>query len=111
MTEEDLLYFENNLIEKFDDFWSYSILKDEFYGDNKIYIVAKENNEIVGFAGLLIIIDEANIMNIVTRKDKRSNGIGSKLLAYLIYIAKEKNMNLYTRSDEHTKLLLTIRKI
>lgn len=96
MTEEDLLYFEKNLATDFDDFWNFSILKQEFFSENTTYIIAKQNEEIVGFAGILIIIDEANIMNIVTKKDKRNLGIGTLLLQELIKISNERKMKTVT---------------
>ena len=96
MTQKDLLYFENNLITEFDEFWNYSILKQEFFNDNTTYIVAKQNDEIVGFAGILAIIDEANIMNIVTKKNKRNLGIATLLLNELINISKSKNLKSIT---------------
>lgn len=58
-------------------------------GLDSYYIVAKQNQEIVGFAGILKIIDEINIMNIVVRKDKRQEGIGSKLLNAIFEITKK----------------------
>lgn len=102
MTHEDLLYFEKNLITEFDDFWNYSILAQEFSNENTTYIVAKQNGKILGFAGILTIIDEANIMNIVTKKDKRNLGIGSLLLQNLINISKQKKLKSITLEvNEH----------
>ena len=57
------------------------VIKDpymlEFLGldNNSKYLVAKINNEIVGFAGIKIILDSADIMNIVTKKTFRNKGI------------------------------------
>ena len=44
----------------------------------------KENNNIVGFAGIKKILDEVDLMNIVTQKSKRNFGIASMLLENLI---------------------------
>ena len=87
MNTEDLNYFRTHLNVEFDDFWSYTILESEFNNKNTNYIVAESNGELVGFAGILTIIDEANVMNIVTKKDKRQIGIGSMLLSELIQIS------------------------
>lgn len=65
-------------------------------GLDSYYIVAKQNQEIVGFAGILKIIDEVNIMNIVVRKDKRQEGIGSKLLNEIFEIAKQQKAQSIT---------------
>ena len=64
-----------NLETDFDNFWNENILKDEILKENRKYIVCKENDEIVGFAGISIILKEAELMNIVVRKNKRNNGI------------------------------------
>lgn len=96
MTVQDLSYLKNVLTIDFDDFWTYSILEQEFFNENTTYIIAKKDNEIIGFAGILTIIDEANIMNIVTKKNKRNLGIGSKLLSELINISKSKNFKSIT---------------
>ena len=77
----------------FDDFWNYSVLKDELNSKNSTYFVVKnEENEILGFAGIKIILDEVEIMNIVTKKDCRNQGIGKLLLNRIILEAKNKNI-------------------
>ena len=76
-------------LEDFDDFWTKSILKDELLSPLSHYFVAKSGEDILGFAGLKFLLDEAHITNIVVRKDKRRLGIGSILLEALINKAKE----------------------
>ena len=98
MSLNDLENIKNILISDFDDFWNYNILKDELESENSIYIVAKSNNEIIGFAGIKILLDEADIMNIVTKKCYRNQGIGTLLLKTLISISK--NLNLHSLSLE-----------
>lgn len=89
MTITDLNNIKDNLNSNFDDFWNYNILKEEIENNNSKYIVAKINDEIVGFAGIKIIMDKADIMNIVTKKSFRNEGIGTLLLENLISIAYE----------------------
>ena len=96
MKLSDLNAIKNILTDEFDDFWNYEILKEELTNSSSKYVIAKEGNEIVGFAGLKIILDEADIMNIVTRKSFRNKGIGSLLLKYLIKIANEQNLKSIT---------------
>ena len=77
----------------FDDFWNYSVLKNELNSKNSTYFVVKnEENEILGFAGIKIILDEAEIMNIATKKACRNQGIGKLLLDRIILEAKNKNI-------------------
>lgn len=98
MTLTDIITIKNNLISDFDDFWTYHILKEELENQNSSYLVAKIDNEIVGFAGIKIILDEADIMNIVTKKTYRNQGIGTLLLENLISLSKK--LNLKTLSLE-----------
>ena len=81
------------LISDFDDFWSFSTLKEEVENENSSYIIGKINNEIIGFAGLKKIFDQADIMNIVIKKTYRNQGIGTLLLENLILLAKDLNIS------------------
>ena len=93
MNLSDLLQIKDILNSDFDSFWSYNILEEELKSENSYFIVAKNKADIiVGFAGLKVIVDEADIMNIVVKKSFRHNGIGSTLLEYLISFAKDKNL-------------------
>lgn len=88
MNLQDLGDIKDCLLTDFDDFWSYNILKQELENGKSKYFVAKQENEIVGFAGVMLVIDEVNIMNIVVRKNKRNLGIGSLLLEEIIRFSK-----------------------
>lgn len=96
MTSEDIVSIEPNFSDNFDKFWSIDVLKHDFKDNNSQYVVAKMNNEIVGFAGIKIIIDEADIMNIAVKIDKRKSGIGSMLLEKLLEISKLSNCTSIT---------------
>ena len=89
MNLSDFEEIKDNLVEDFDSFWTPSILEEELKSENSKYVVAKENNEIVGFAGIWISPVDVQITNIVTKKTERKRGIGTKLLDKLIEMAKE----------------------
>ena len=97
ITEMSLFDLENIkdiLISDFDDFWNYNILKEELESSNSKYIIAKTNDgEIIGFAGIKIILDNADIMNIVVKKSWRNQGVGNLLLSNLISICKISNLS------------------
>lgn len=102
MTEADIEEISPNFQTEFDEFWNINNLKNDFQNPNSTYFVARLDNEIVGFAGFLNICDEANIMNIVTKINKRHLGIGSKLLSQLIASAHEQNCKSITLEvNEH----------
>ena len=96
MNLQHLEIIKDCLLTDFDNFWSYNILKQELENGKSKYFVAKQENEIVGFAGILLIIDQVNIMNIVVKKDKRNFGIGSSLLEEIIRYSKIHNATSIT---------------
>lgn len=95
MTLRDLDEISNNL-NNFDDFWTVGIFKEELNNPNCHYIIAIDNNEIVGFAGISCVIDESTINNIAVRSDKRNCKIGSLLLENLIIISRNLHSSFLT---------------
>lgn len=69
---------------EFDDFWNKNIFEQDFASENALYYQVIEQNEIVGILGSSKILEIVEIRNIVVKKDKRGQGIGSKLLAYFV---------------------------
>ena len=105
----DLQKIKNNLSDDFDDFWNYNVFKSELESSNSKYLVAKINQEIVGFGGIKIIDNQADIMNIVTKKGKRNLGIGSSILKKLIELSKNLNLkalNLEVKDSNKIAILL-----
>lgn len=62
--------------------WSLSGIQDVLRYSDNIYYVARQtdNREIVGFAGIMLIADEAELLNIAVRKDFQGQGVGQLLL-------------------------------
>lgn len=89
MTLSDLYEISKYLTTDFDDFWNVNILESELKNEFSKYIIAKLNDEIVGFAGVIDTVDQLEITNIVVKKNFRKKGIGSKLLENLIMLAKK----------------------
>ncbi len=91
MHVSDLDEIKETLTDNFDNFWNYEIFKEELVNNNSSYLVARYNGEIVCYGGIKIVLDVADVMNIVTRKDKRNIGFGRFILNELITIANEEN--------------------
>ena len=104
MTLNDLEQIKENLQTDFDDFWNFEIFKEELTNNNSMYLVLRYENEIVSFGGVKIILDEADIMNIVTKKDKRNQGFAKFLLNELITIAEEQNCKTITLEVDENNL-------
>ena len=96
MTLSDFNEIQPILLNEFDDFWNESTFENEITSSNSFYIVAKSQHKIVGFAGFKYVLDEADIMNLVTKKNKRNNGIATQLLIHLFENAKSKKISKLT---------------
>ena len=65
--------------------WSLDSINKELDNKNAKYIVAvTENNEVVGFIGLWMVLDEGDITNVAVHPNYRKQKIGSLLMEYVI---------------------------
>lgn len=65
--------------------WSLDSINKELDNKNAKYIVAvTENNEVVGFIGLWIVLDEGDITNVAVHPNYRKQKIASLLIEYVI---------------------------
>lgn len=76
--------------------WSKTSYIQELSNPIAKYLVAKVDNNIIGFAGTWIILDEAHITNIAVHPNCRKQGIASKLVEELINYCKNKNCTSFT---------------
>lgn len=110
MTFEDFKSIENVLQTEFDEFWTPSILKSELESSLSKYIVAKNEDEVVGFAGIIILPDDVEITNIVTKKNERKKGIGKLLLDKLIQMAFELKKDISLEVNEENNAAINLYK-
>ena len=96
MEKEHLEQIKDILQTEFDEFWNADVLAKELENPLSTYIVAINQDDVVGYAGLWEPIDEGHVTNIVTRKNNRGNKIATKMLEELINIAKSKNLKCVT---------------
>ncbi len=109
MNLDDLNQIKNILFSDFDDFWNYSIFKSELENSNSYYLTAKDKSKIVGFAGIKVSIPDADIMNIVVRKNYRKHGIGSFLMRELINFASSLGVrNLFLEVNEKNSSAISL---
>ena len=110
MTLSDYELIKDCLIEEFDEFWKPSILKSELENELSRYVVAKDKNQIVGFAGIIILPDDVEITNIVTKKNERKKGIGKLLLDKLIQMAFELKKDISLEVNEENLAAINLYK-
>ena len=88
MSIDDLDSIKSVLQDEFDDFWNYNVFKEELKNENSYYIIAKLEDNIVGFGGIWKAVDDVHITNIVVKKNFRKLGIGNVILEHLIKIGR-----------------------
>lgn len=96
MTLDDLNSISSRLSTDFDSFWNYNTIKSEIDKPESIFLVAKCNNEIIGFADIWKAIDIIHLMDIVVAKSHRQKNVGSFLLNKIINLCLENNINELT---------------
>lgn len=69
--------------------WSLSSLNKELSNERAAYVVVKLGNKVVGFGGMRILFDEADITNIAVHPDCRGHSFGDIIIENLIITAKE----------------------
>ena len=67
--------------------------------DDAMFLVVEEKEKILGYCGLLMVLDEGDITNVAVRRDRQKEGIGAFLMQSLIRLAAEREVaiRLYER--------------
>jgi len=88
MTVDDLLVVQVIERESFSTPWPAHAYRQEIE-QNRLahYIVARYRDQIVGFAGIWLLVDEAHITTFATQSRWRRQGIGERLLVALLDLA------------------------
>lgn len=81
--------------------WSKKSFAETIEKDMTIYVSAKEDDIVVGYCGIWISFDEAEITNVAVAEQARRKNIAFKMLEYLMELAKEKGV---------TKFMLEVRE-
>jgi [ribosomal protein S18]-alanine N-acetyltransferase len=89
MTVDDLAAVEEIEHESFTTPWPPNAYRSELEKNRlATYIVARYEEQVVGFAGIWLMVDEAHITTFAVRKAWRRQGIGERLLLALLDLAK-----------------------
>lgn len=87
---EEVATIENST---FSEPWSVKAFEDAVMSDNYIYIVALDMDKVVGYAGCVMSMGEADVTNIAVSNEYRRMGIGNELLGQLIKCMKSNDIN------------------
>lgn len=76
--------------------WSLDAIMEELLNPRAIYIVIKLGNKVVGFGGMRILFDEADITNIAVHPEYRGHNFGDIIIENMIIRAKELGVTCMT---------------
>lgn len=88
--------------------WSQNAILDSAKNDTDFFVCC-ENEKIVGYAGIQIVLDEGYVTNVAVTGSHRGNGIGGRLVDTLIRHGQEKNLSfisLEVRSSNFSAISL-----
>jgi len=82
--------------------WSANVFFAELQQPGRTYVVAEDGDEIVGYGGMMIVIDEAHITTIAVTESRRGHRLGTRLMHCLAEVAVKagaKHLTLEVRAS------------
>ena len=77
--------------------------------ENAMFLVVEEKGRILGYCGLLTVLDEGDVTNVAVRRDRQREGIGNFLMESMIRLAEERGItmiHLEVRAGNETAIRL-----
>lgn len=84
--------------------WSKQSLEEELNNETSLFLVAKEENEVIGYIGMSIVIDEGYIFNVAVREKYRNKGVATALINELVIYGKKNNFSFITLEVRESNL-------
>lgn len=82
--------------ENFSEPWSANAFMEEIQKESSIYMVAYDEETLVGICGLVTSFDEGEVLNVSVRKEYRQQGIALQLLQSLLEEGRQKGIRHFT---------------
>lgn len=68
----------------YDSAWSAAIFGDEIGLDNRVYLVAEDENGLAGYGGMMFVVDEAHVTTLAVAPNRRGAKVGTRIMADLV---------------------------
>lgn len=62
--------------------------------EDAMFLVVEEKGQILGYCGLLMVLDEGDITNVAVRRDRQKEGIGNFLMESLVRLSAERGVTI-----------------
>ncbi len=76
--------------------WSRQSIENEMNNPTSVFFVATENDIVVGYIGMSVVVDEGYIFNVAVDEKFRNRGIGSGLISEIVTFGKKYNLCFIT---------------
>ena len=76
----------------FSDPWSENAFLSELNSRFSFWLVAVEDDRVIGYVGAQTALDQADMMNLAVREEHRRQGVADKLVQALINVLKAQNV-------------------
>ncbi len=76
--------------------WTKSMFEDEINNSLAYYVVALNDDKLLGYGGIWTIFDEGHITNIAIHPDFRRKKVATLIIEDFLRLAKEYDMNILT---------------
>jgi ribosomal-protein-alanine N-acetyltransferase len=64
--------------------WSEKVFNDELEQPNRVYLLALEDGEVIGYAGLMVVFEDAHITTMSVAPAARGSGVGQRMMMKLV---------------------------
>ncbi len=62
--------------------------------EDTMFLAVEEKGEILGYCGTLIVLDEADVLNVVVKRERRREGIGYFMMQSVMILLKEQGVRI-----------------
>lgn len=84
--------------------WSKISFENSINSKDTIFIVAEKDNKIIGYLGMYLFLEDADISNVAVEKEYRRQHIGRELLEYILSEAKSRGVKNVTLEVRETNV-------
>ena len=76
--------------------WSKKSLEESLEKENSLFLVAVEDEKVIGYVGMEVIVDEGYIFNVAVSADYRRRGVGYALVRVLVTYSMKNSLCFIT---------------
>jgi ribosomal-protein-alanine N-acetyltransferase len=76
--------------------WSKKSLEESLEKENSLFLVAVEDEKVIGYVGMEVIVDEGYIFNVAVSADYRRRGVGYALVRELVTYSMKNSLCFIT---------------